>query len=114
MRMRGSPSRLAFGSTPFSLCSRVGAAQDQVRYGVELPAVTQTGGWKTAEMVSRYTTKLDARRKWDGEAGHLAKSRLASLTAQQLNFISACPSRRTLTCRRDTACLRCGDLMSVA
>lgn len=42
--------------------SRVGAAQDQVRYGVELPAVMQAGGWKTAEMVSRYTAKLDARR----------------------------------------------------
>ncbi len=42
--------------------SRVGAAQDMVRHGVELPAVMQAGGWKTAEMVSRYTAKLDARR----------------------------------------------------
>ena len=42
--------------------SRVGAAQDMVRLGVELPAVMQAGGWKTAEMVSRYTAKLDARR----------------------------------------------------
>ena len=42
--------------------SRVGAAQDQVRYGVELPAVMQAGGWKTATMVARYTAKLDARR----------------------------------------------------
>ena len=42
--------------------SRVGAAQDMVRHGVELPAVMQAGGWKTAEMVSRYTAKLDAKR----------------------------------------------------
>ena len=42
--------------------SRVGAAQDMVRHGVELPAVMQAGGWRTAEMVSRYTARLDARR----------------------------------------------------
>ena len=41
--------------------SRVGAAQDMVRHGIELPAVMQAGGWETAEMVSRYTAKLDAR-----------------------------------------------------
>jgi hypothetical protein len=33
-----------------------------VRHGVELPAVMQAGGWKTATMVARYTAKLDARR----------------------------------------------------
>ncbi len=42
--------------------SRVGAAQDQVRHGVELPAVMQAGGWTTPAMVARYTAKLDARR----------------------------------------------------
>ena len=42
--------------------SRVGAAQDQVRYGVGLPAVMQAGGWTTPTMVARYTAKLDARR----------------------------------------------------
>ena len=42
--------------------SRVGAAQDQVRYGVELPAVMQSGGWKSPAMVARYTARLDARR----------------------------------------------------
>jgi len=42
--------------------SRVGAAQDMVKVGIELPAVMQAGGWKTAEMVSRYTARLDARR----------------------------------------------------
>jgi len=42
--------------------SRVGAAQDMVRHGVELPAVMQAGGWRTGEMVGRYTRRLDARR----------------------------------------------------
>jgi hypothetical protein len=49
--------------------SRVGAAQDMVRHGVELPAVMQAGGWETAEMVGRYTRRLDARR---GGAAKLA------------------------------------------
>jgi integrase len=49
--------------------SRVGAAQDQVRYGVELPAVMQSGGWKSPAMVARYTARLDARR---GGAAKLA------------------------------------------
>jgi hypothetical protein len=33
-----------------------------VRHGIELPAIMQAGGWRTAEMVSRYTARLDARR----------------------------------------------------
>jgi integrase len=42
--------------------SRVGAAQDQVRFGVELPAVMQAGGWKSPAMVARYSAKIEARR----------------------------------------------------
>lgn len=42
--------------------SRVGAAQDMVKHGVELPAVMQAGGWRTPEMVAQYTRRLDARR----------------------------------------------------
>ncbi len=42
--------------------SRVGAAQDQVRHGVELPAVMQAGGWTTPAMVARYSARLEARR----------------------------------------------------
>lgn len=49
--------------------SRVGAAQDQVRYGVELPAVMQAGGWTSPTMVARYSAKLEARR---GGAAKLA------------------------------------------
>lgn len=42
--------------------SRVGAAQDMVRHGVDLPAVMQAGRWRSPEMVGRYTRRLDARR----------------------------------------------------
>ena len=42
--------------------SRVGAAQDQVRHGVELPAVMQAGGWTSPTMVARYSAKLEVRR----------------------------------------------------
>ena len=42
--------------------SRVGAAWDMVRIGLELPAIMQSGRWRTAEMVARYTRRLDARR----------------------------------------------------
>jgi len=42
--------------------TRVGAAQDAIRYGAELPAVMQAGRWRTPEMVARYTRRLSARR----------------------------------------------------
>jgi integrase len=42
--------------------TRVGASQDMIRYGAELPAVMQAGRWKTPEMVARYTRRLTARR----------------------------------------------------
>jgi site-specific recombinase XerD len=41
--------------------TRVGAAQDMLRYGEQLPAIMQAGRWKTAEMVGRYTAKQEAR-----------------------------------------------------
>ena len=41
--------------------TRVGAAQDAIRLGAELPAVMQAGRWRTPEMVSRYTQRLGAR-----------------------------------------------------
>jgi integrase len=42
--------------------SRVGAAQDMARHGLELPSIMQAGGWRTSTMVARYTARLDARR----------------------------------------------------
>ena len=53
--------------------SRVGAAQDMVRHGVELPAVMQAGGWRTPEMVARYTRRLDARRSGAAKLAMLQK-----------------------------------------
>ncbi|MBF0461635.1 MAG: tyrosine-type recombinase/integrase [Magnetococcales bacterium] len=48
---------------------RVGAAQDMVGEGIELPAVMQAGGWRSPVMVARYTEKLAVRR---GAAAKLA------------------------------------------
>lgn len=42
--------------------SRVGAAQDMVRHGVDLPAIMQAGGWRSPGMVARYTRRIEARR----------------------------------------------------
>lgn len=41
---------------------RVGIAQDMVAAGVELPAIMQAGGWRSPEMVARYTERLAVRR----------------------------------------------------
>ena len=41
--------------------TRIGAAQDMIRYGIELPAVMQAGRWRSPEMVARYTSRLTAR-----------------------------------------------------
>ena len=50
--------------------ARVGAAQDMVAGGIELPAILQAGRWKTTAMVSRYGERLLARR---GGAAQLAR-----------------------------------------
>ena len=42
--------------------ARVGAAQDMVAAGIELPAILQAGRWKSAAMVNRYGERLLARR----------------------------------------------------
>jgi hypothetical protein len=41
--------------------TRVGAAQDMLRYGETLPAIMQAGRWKIAEMVGRHSAKQGAR-----------------------------------------------------
>ena len=38
--------------------TRVGAAQDMIAYGVELPAILQAGRWKSTAMVNRYGERL--------------------------------------------------------
>ncbi|WP_159013333.1 tyrosine-type recombinase/integrase [Acidisoma sp. S159] len=42
--------------------TRVGAAQDQVAAGIGLAEIMVSGGWKTPEMVARYSRNLEARR----------------------------------------------------
>lgn len=42
--------------------ARVGAAQDMIAAGIELPAIMQAGRWKTTAMVSRYGERLLAQR----------------------------------------------------
>jgi hypothetical protein len=42
--------------------TRVGAAQDMVRYGVYLARAMQAGRWSTPEAVARYSARLVAKR----------------------------------------------------
>ena len=56
----GLPPELVEGLSGHS--ARVGAAQDMVAVGIELPAIQQAGRWKSGAMVSRYGERLLARR----------------------------------------------------
>jgi site-specific recombinase XerD len=51
--------------------TRIGLAQDLAADRIELPAIMQAGGWKTAAMVARYTERLAVRRS---AAARLAES----------------------------------------
>ena len=42
--------------------TRVGAAQDMIAYGIQLPAILQAGRWKSTAMVNRYGERLLAQR----------------------------------------------------
>ena len=42
--------------------ARVGAAQDMIAAGIELPAIIQAGRWKSTSMVNRYGERLLAER----------------------------------------------------
>lgn len=42
--------------------ARVGGVQDMVETGIDLPAIMQSGGWQTSEMVARYSSRLAAKR----------------------------------------------------
>ncbi|MBF0417861.1 MAG: tyrosine-type recombinase/integrase [Magnetococcales bacterium] len=50
--------------------TRVGAACDMVAGGIELPAIMQAGGWRSPEMVARYSARLATA---SGAAATLAK-----------------------------------------
>jgi len=42
--------------------TRVGACQDLVVAGIDMPAIMQAGGWKTPERVARYSEALQVKR----------------------------------------------------
>ena len=50
--------------------TRVGAVQDMIASGIELPAILQAGRWKNTLMVQRYGERLLAKR---GAAARLAR-----------------------------------------
>ena len=67
-RAAGLPGAVVDGLSGHS--TRVGAAQDMVAAGIELPAILQAGRWKSTAMVSRYGQRLLAQR---GAAAQLAR-----------------------------------------
>ncbi len=42
--------------------TRVGAAQDMIRYGADMAGAMQAGRWRTPEMLARYSRRLNAKR----------------------------------------------------
>lgn len=51
--------------------ARVGAAQDMIASGIELPAILQSGRWKSVAMVNRYGEGLLARRSGAAQLARL-------------------------------------------
>ena len=51
--------------------TRVGAVQDMIASGIELPAILQAGRWKNAAMVHRYGERLLARRSGAAQLARL-------------------------------------------
>ena len=52
---------------------RVGAAQDMIASGIELPAIMQAGRWKSVRMVQRYGERLLAKRNGAAQLARLQK-----------------------------------------
>ena len=52
--------------------TRVGPVQDMIACGIELPAILQSGRWKTTRMVQRYGERLLARRSGARPTGRAA------------------------------------------
>jgi len=53
--------------------TRVGAAQDMVAAGIELPAILHAGRWKSTAMVNRYGERLLARRSGAAQLARMQK-----------------------------------------
>ena len=52
---------------------RVGAAQDMIACGIELPAIMQAGRWRSVRMVQRYGERLLAKRNGAAQLARLQK-----------------------------------------
>ena len=65
----GLPGALVEGLSGHS--ARIGAAQDMIAAGIELPAILQAGRWKTTSMVNRYGERLLARRSGAAQLARL-------------------------------------------
>ena len=70
-REAGLPEALAGGLSGHS--ARVGAAQDMVAAGIELPAILHAGRWKSTAMVNRYGERLLARRSGAAQLARMQK-----------------------------------------
>ena len=68
-RNAGLPDEVVEGLSGHS--ARVGAAQDMIAAGIELPAILQAGRWKSAAMVNRYGERLLARRSGAAQLARL-------------------------------------------
>ena len=68
-REAGLPETVVEGLSGHS--ARVGAAQDMIAAGIELPAILQAGRWKSAAMVNRYGERLLARRSGAAQLARL-------------------------------------------
>ena len=72
-RRAGLPAELADGLSGHS--TRVGAAQDMIAAGIELPAILQAGRWKSPAMVNRYGERLLAARSGAARLARLQRRR---------------------------------------
>ena len=70
-RRAGLPEDVVAGLSGHS--ARVGAAQDMVAAGIEMPAILQAGRWRTAVMVNRYGERLLARRSGTAQLARLQR-----------------------------------------
>ena len=70
-RRAGLPEEVAEALSGHS--ARVGAAQDMIAGGIELPAILQAGRWKTTTMVNRYGERLLARRSGAAQLARLQR-----------------------------------------
>ena len=70
-REAGLPPSVVEGVSGHS--ARVGAAQDMIAAGIELPAILQAGRWKSTAMVNRYGERLLARRSGAAQLARLQR-----------------------------------------